>query len=261
MIHLCEVKFSLAGSGNVAHHFAEMLINGGHQLVQVWSKNIDHAKKLAGLHSAAVAQHPSQFSDINELIIVAVKDDAIREIAAEIPLNLAVVHTSGACAADILPQSSSGVIWPLYSLTKGITAEYSKMPIIIESGDPAFRKMLEHEFSRISENVRLVEGSDRARVHLAAVFANNFSNQMYDIAGSLMEKSGLALDLLLPIIEQAAEKIRHVSPETAQTGPARRADMATIAEHLRLLNDDPEAERIYKSVTDRILKKYHDKKL
>jgi predicted short-subunit dehydrogenase-like oxidoreductase (DUF2520 family) len=135
------------------------------------------------------------------------------------------------------------------------------MPIIIEAGESQFQNWLVSEFSKLSRSVRAVSGADRSKVHLAAVFANNFTNQMYDLAKTLMEKSGLTFDLLLPIIEQETEKIHRISPSEAQTGPGRRADMETINTHLKLLADDPEAERIYKSVTDRILKIYHDKKL
>lgn len=255
------MKFSIVGSGNVAHHFAEMLCSGGHQLLQVWSRDISHAGEIASKFKATVAPHLSLLSEENQLIVVAVKDDVIGEVAQQIPVQLSVIHTSGSLPADIFPHRRKGVVWPIYSLTKGIPSDYGRMPIIIEAGESQFQNWLVSEFSKLSRSVRAVSGADRSKVHLAAVFANNFTNQMYDLAKTLMEKSGLTFDLLLPIIEQETEKIHRISPSEAQTGPGRRADMETINTHLKLLADDPEAERIYKSVTDRILKIYHDKKL
>jgi predicted short-subunit dehydrogenase-like oxidoreductase (DUF2520 family) len=255
------VKFSIAGSGNVAHHFAEMLCRAGHQLVDVWSKTQSHGAELASIYGARLIDHPSGFSRENELIIIAVNDNSIEEVSGSIDPSLQTIHTSGAAPATILKQATHGVVWPVYSLTKGITADYASMPLIIESNQANFLEWLQQEFGMISSKVRSVSGDDRKKAHLAAVFANNFSNQMYDIAATLLEQSGLKFELLLPIIRQHTEKVSTVSPFEAQTGPARRADHVTIDAQLKLLSSDPEAATIYKNVTERILRKYHDKKL
>jgi predicted short-subunit dehydrogenase-like oxidoreductase (DUF2520 family) len=238
-----------------------MLGRAGHQLLEVWSKTPHHATQLASAHGARVVADPSGFSPANELIIIAVKDDFIEEVSAGINASLRAIHTSGSATTSILKQEIHGVIWPVYSLTKGIAADYTSMPLIIESNQAHFQDWLHQELSLISSKVRSVSGDDRRKAHLAAVFANNFSNQMYDIASTLLEQTGLEFELLLPIIRQHTEKISTVSPFEAQTGPARRADFNTIEAQLKLLSNDPEAVTIYKIITERILRKYHDKKL
>lgn len=255
------MKFSVAGTGNVAHHFTKMLREKGHELCEVWSHTYSHASAFAHQHHCRPIESPEAFSLQNELIIIAVSDSYIADISGQINPELKVVHTSGTVLLDHLVQKKRGVVWPVYSLSKTTDVDYQKMPIIIETASDEFYASLRSVFGSASANIQRATSSERKAAHLAAVFANNFSNQMYAIAEEILAKSGINFELLKPLIIQGAEKMQSMNPAEAQTGPARRADFPTIEAHQHLLADNPELLNIYNSLTSRILRAYHDKKL
>ena len=96
-------------------------------------------------------------------------------------------------------------------------------------------------------------------MHLAAVFVNNFTNYLYGIGESICLDEGLTFDLLKPLILETAEKVQHLTPKEAQTGPARRNDSESMEAHLELLNDE-EHITLYKLLSQAI-KKRHEEEL
>ncbi len=255
------MKFSIAGTGNVAHHFATMWQAQGHTLLQVYARQREagsqFAKKFGG-HYISVA---AQFTAENDVVLVAVKDDAIAEVAAHIPTSVFTLHPSGSTSIDALPQERKGVAWSIQSMSVHKPLDYSKIPFLIEASDREGEEMLKLWFGAISSNVHVATSDQRARVHMAAVFANNFTNQMYDIANGILSEMQLPMDILMPSIQEQVDKIKVMTPHAAQTGPAVRADMATLQRHLQFLKDTPELKDIYTELTNRILRIYHGKKL
>ena len=91
--------------------------------------------------------------------------------------------------------------------------------------------------NRISEKVYHVNSQQRLELHISAVFACNFSNYLYQIAHGLLLKNGLPFELLLPLIDETAQKLHSMSPYDAQTGPARRHDKLVVGKHIEQIND------------------------
>ncbi|MEG1586257.1 MAG: DUF2520 domain-containing protein, partial [Bacteroidales bacterium] len=88
----------------------------------------------------------------------------------------------------------------------------------------------------------------RKYLHLAAVFANNFSNHMFSIAAKLVEDHGLPFDALQPLIAETADKIRTMAPVNAQTGPAIRYDENVMEKQIGML-DNEQLRDIYRCVS------------
>ena len=255
------MKFSTAGTGNVAWHFSKMLCNAGHELLQVYARDGAKGKALAKDLNADFINSPSAFSSDNDIIIIAVKDDAIHDVSSAISQNIFTLHPSGSTSIDALVQARKAVAWPVQSISKTKPLDYSKIPFLIEASDEAGKKMLEDVFGKISSNVFYTNSEQRARAHMAAVFANNFVNQMYSIAEKILADDNLPLHILFPGMEEQVEKVKLVGPQQAQTGPALRGDIETINKHLTFLKDKPELLEIYTLLTNRILENYHGKKL
>jgi hypothetical protein len=68
-------------------------------------------------------------------------------------------------------------------------------------------------------------------LHVAAVFVNNFTNHLYQIGQEICTDNRVPFEILTPLISETAQKIMLLSPQDAQTGPAKRNDTATIAAH------------------------------
>ncbi len=104
-----------------------------------------------------------------------------------------------------------------------------------------------------------MHSDQRAALHLAAVFVNNFTNQLYRIGHEITESKGVEFDILKPLIKETANKINTLSPYRAQTGPAIRNDQKTIKKHLELLENEQHND-IYKLLT-KAIQQTHGKKL
>ena len=85
----------------------------------------------------------------------------------------------------------------------------------------------------------------------AAVFVNNFTNNLYKIGNDICKENNIPFEILLPLIKETAEKINQLSPKDAQTGPAKRNDVETINSHLAFLSDENQ-KNIYKILTQSI---------
>jgi predicted short-subunit dehydrogenase-like oxidoreductase (DUF2520 family) len=107
----------------------------------------------------------------------------------------------------------------------------------------------------------MINTEQRQALHLSAVFVNNFTNQMYRIAHELSDFKSINFEVLNPLILETAKKVQHISPYSAQTGPAKRNDKVTIKQHLRALESHPEYQSIYELLTKSIKHTHGFKKL
>lgn len=87
---------------------------------------------------------------------------------------------------------------------------------------------------------------------LGAVFANNFCQHLYGIAGQILEQEGLDFSLLRPLIFETAHKVMLMTPENAQTGPARRGDESILGMHKAMLKDNRKLLNLYTQLSDSI---------
>ncbi|MBA3972009.1 MAG: DUF2520 domain-containing protein, partial [Bacteroidetes bacterium] len=188
--------------------------------------------------------------------IIAVKDDVIASVAKQLNLkDKIVVHTSGTVDMAVLKKVTKnyGVLYPLQTLSKDIEIDFKTVPVCIEASNKATSESLQYFAKSISRNVQRINSEQRKKIHLAAVFACNFSNHMYSIADDLLGNDKLSLELLKPLIEETANKIKLGRPHKMQTGPAIRGDKQTINAHLKLLSKDKRNQKIYKLLSESIV--------
>ncbi|RZJ28032.1 MAG: DUF2520 domain-containing protein [Flavobacterium sp.] len=246
------VKVTIIGSGNVAQHLvAAFSASDSVELVQVFSRDIS---KIGHLVSAEISIDNLGLLADADLYIISVSDDAISEVSEQLPFsgNL-VAHTSGSVPIDELDSKNrSAVFYPLQTFTKNKPVNFREIPICLESGDKTDYQTLEVVARAISDKVFAIDSVQRKALHVAAVFASNFTNHMYKIANDICEENQMPFDILKPLIAETANKIRLLSPADAQTGPAKRNDKYTIASHLDFLKDD-NRNNIYKTLTQSIL--------
>jgi predicted short-subunit dehydrogenase-like oxidoreductase (DUF2520 family) len=249
-------KVVLMGSGNVAWHFGRALQKAGAEIIEVWSRNETAARKLARSLKAAPVWGNSAPAAGAQLYLIAVKDDAIGSVAARIPKGRGLtLHTAGSISVDVLREAKTnytGVIWPVQSLTAGKRIKLSHVPMCIESGSKASSRALKQVAAALSEHVFELDARQREAAHLAAVFANNFSNHLFALAELLATEKNIPFDVLRPLIAETAQKVQHLSPALAQTGPAKRGDKQVMQKHLKLLGNHPELQKIYRMLSTSI---------
>lgn len=249
----------LIGAGNVATHLGKALHQAGHRIIQVYSKTLKHAEELARfLHS----DYTNQLSHINktaDIYLLAVKDYAIDDIIPELRLpDKIVAHTSGTVGMEKLEHISKryGVFYPFQSMTKHIPVDLSIVPFFIEAADKDTEHVLTELAKSITKLTQVIKTEQRKALHLAAVYANNFTNHLFYIARYILKKEQLPFELLYPLIKETVVKVGNYDPRDIQTGPARREDWKTIDEHLQYLNNYPEFREVYLVLTESIMATY-----
>ena len=239
-------RIILIGAGNIAHHLGLSLFGAGHQIIQVISKTQNSAKRLAEKLNTDFGTDITNIKRA-DFVLIAINDDAIASVAAQIK-NMPFAHTSGSVSIE-----NAGVFYPLQTFSKSVSVEMKKVPFCISAKDIDFENTLLEVAKSISNYVYTINEKQRKVLHLAAVFACNFSNQMYAVAEDLLKKSDLDFEMLKPLIAETTNKIIKNSPLSVQTGPAQRKDMQTIENQINLLEDD-DLKSIYKLITNQILK-------
>ena len=251
------MRITLIGSGNVATHLGAALKNAGHQIIQVWSRDLQNAALLAYHLKAEPVDDLSEIYPETDLIIISVKDDAVETVASFIHLkNVLVVHTCGSVSLQILEKyfDTCGVFYPLQTFSKMRELDFRSVPLGIESTDKNSMALLLGLGQTISNNVTYIDSAQRKTLHLAAVFACNFSNFLYAIAADLLSKQQMDFSLIKPLILETASKVQSFLPAKVQTGPAKRHDMQTVAAHLELLQQQPEWQQLYTLLSQGIIK-------
>jgi len=251
------MRITIIGSGNVATHLAAAFKNAGHAIVQVYSRDMQNASLLAYHVKAEAIDSLEQINPETDLFVIAVKDDAIEPIAAELAkYNKMIVHTSGATSLQILQKhaQNAGVFYPLQTFSKTRELNFNTVPLCIEGADDKIASTLNELAYTVSQNVYRVNSEQRKTLHLAAVFACNFPNYLYHMSQQLLTEKQLPFDLLRPLILETAEKVQEHLPADVQTGPAVRNDEKTMASHLEQLQENPDLQAIYKLLSQGIIK-------
>lgn len=245
---------TLIGSGNAATALGRALRHAGHRIVQVWSRTEENATILAReLNAMPTADLQSINSDA-DIYILSVKDDAIEEIAKALPLSGKILaHTSGIKSKDLLHASAHyGIFYPFVSMTKDTETDFHEVLMMVEGNDEATLQALTLLAQTLSGKVKQVEERDRQSLHLAAVFANNFTNYLYTVSEQLLQESGLSFDELRPLVAAHVRRVMEQSPFQLQTGPAIRRDHSTMDVHLDLLSRHQNLKEVYSLLTSSI---------
>ncbi|HAX16135.1 MAG TPA: DUF2520 domain-containing protein [Leeuwenhoekiella sp.] len=249
------ISVSIIGTGNVAFHLAKALSTSQSAKLQF----------IAGRSTTqltdfkAFAEVSTQVSDTfhSDLIILAVSDNAIGEIAEKLQYtNGLLVHTSGSTAMDVLaPKTRIGVCYPLQTFSKRKDLNYSKIPFLLEANHQEDYALLEKLLGSLNAPVHQMNSKDRASIHLAAVFSNNFTNHILTEAAQLCNQHQVSFELLKPLLEETLEKAFLNGPENSQTGPAKRHDTQTIQKQLEALKTS-EQQELYSTLTKAIQNYY-----
>lgn len=250
------MKIVCLGSGNVAWHLSTAFRQSGSEILQVWSRNIRHAEELALQVHAEAIDDLTKIDEAADLYLIAVKDDAIPSLALHLQsVKGLVVHTSGATSIQALADLSQyGVLYPLQTFSKHTQLDLTSCPLCLEASSDAAYLVLERAASTIGKAIYQVNSEQRQVLHVAAVFASNFSNQLYHLANTVLQSEGLNFDLLRPLILETATKVQNGLPFDVQTGPALRNDQLTMERHLHTLQGKPELQNIYQTLSDSIKK-------
>lgn len=255
---------SIVGAGNVAYRMALFLQAAGHSVESVYARDLEKAEKvvraLKRSKSDAVAINDFAQLPKSDITIIAVSDNAIAQVAAQLPHKDAfTVHTSGATPMSVLQEaglSNVGVFYPLMTLSKHKDLDIRLIPYLIEADTEQGTDTLKELVNSIKAEYKICNSALRLQFHTAAIFTTNFINYSLSLAYDIASPD---FTLLLPSAIESIRKAFLSTPAVSQTGPARRGDTNTIEKHLNVLSDEKFAEHmeVYKFLTEKIYNKYN----
>lgn len=251
-------SISIAGAGNVAFHLGKALAASGIRVDFTWNRSPGKARELA-LLTGATPTTDIQDMRVSDVIICAVSDDALPSILPQLSETAPVAATSGTFDVRLLRHAHPvGVFYPLQTFSQSREVDLSSVPFFIESADPALTEQLAGLAGRLSSVVTELSWERRVHLHLAAVFVNNFTNHLIDMAQQHLEAENLPFDWLKPLLHETIAKLDVQRAKEAQTGPAKRGDQQTIQQHLTMLPEHEAA--IYRLLSESIQQRFkpHD---
>lgn len=253
------LRIGLFGAGRVAAQLASALMAAGHELAFISSRTTAAAEVLAAglptpppVLNAAAPSLPAA-----NLYLLAVPDAAVPAVlsATAWPVGAVVAHLAGALPLSVFaaaPGVRGGVFYPLQTFSPGRAVAWAAVPLFIEAADHAAETLLLNLARSLSSHVQRLTSAERLRLHVGAVFANNFTNHLLGIAHELLAEAGLPFELLAPLIRETVDKALSQSPFAVQTGPAVRHDAATLAAHRAALVAQPRWQQLYEALTTSI---------
>lgn len=244
----------IIGAGNIAHCFGHLLKLHGHQVVQVISRNREHAKELGEMLNVPYTDDMTDIHMDADAYLLAVSDSALPELNDQLRLGKRIVaHTSGAVSLDAISRISThtGVMYPLQSIRKEIKT-YPPIPIIMEASNDEVLRRLQSLAQSIASRIEVMPSAQRLRLHLTAVLCNNFTNHLIAQAKAYCEQQSLDFTLLQPIIKETFDRLEKYPPQAVQTGPALRQDEITMALHRSLLEGQAQLQLVYQVLSDSI---------
>ena len=254
------MRISLIGAGRVATHLAQGLCQQ-HEIVQVFSRNLTNAYNLANAVNAEAIDEFQQLKAQIDVLIIAVSDQAISSVIESVSIllpDVLIVHTSGSTHLKALTQhhAKSGVFYPLQTFSLEREVNWGNTPLFVEAECAEDLKVLNALAATLSERIYQYDSAQRLSLHLAAVFACNFSNYCYDMAKQVLDAKQVDFSLLYPLIIETAHKATQNDPKRVQTGPAMRGDQNILMMHQQMLADAGRSDlkMIYESLSGGIMR-------
>ena len=255
------MKILLIGAGNVATCIADAIRNAGHKIVGVYSRTEENARALAESLCTVYSCNLSELPEA-DVCLTMLRDDALLEHASTIVRcnpDAIHLHTSGSVPMSVWQDAGSrhcGVLYPMQTFSKGKRIDWRNVPFFVEASSDDCLACVKALASSLSDSVTELDSRQRCRMHLAAVFACNFSNRMFAISEAILKECGIPFSVMKPLIEETCGKALVMSPKDAQTGPAVRGDDRVMSVHRNLLMSDPEWQELYRMISDDIINAY-----
>ena len=223
--------------------------------------NLDYAFRKKGVACQMVSSREGleQLPQAN-VYIYAVKDEALAQVAAQVKGKERAMHlhTSGTMPISVLGEDKphAGVFYPFQTFSKArVIEDFSAVPIFFEARGIDDISAVYSLALTITSRVFEASQHDRERLHVAGVFACNFTNLMYTMAAELLRNTHIPFSALYPLTDETAAKIHLLAPRDAQTGPARRGDENVMEHHLSLLSE--EQREVYQLLSEEIRNRFN----
>ena len=248
------MKVTLIGAGNLATQLGKSLKKAGVIISQVYSRTEDSARTLGELLEAEWLTDIKALRDEADIYIFSVKDSILNELISEVCKSRGeklFLHTAGSMPMSCFEGKALhyGVFYPMQTFSKSKDVDFERIPVFIEGNSIETEDVIRSLANKLTQRVIRLSSADRKYLHLAAVWACNFTNYCYTVASDILGEHGIPFDVMLPLINETTEKIQKISPMEAQTGPAVRGDRNVMSKQLELMNGKEDLQELYQMLS------------
>lgn len=182
-----------------------------------------------------------------DLVLLAVPDAAIAEVARRVEIGPWLAHVSGATSLSALdPHRRRFSVHPLQTLTRDRGAEQ------LDGAWAAVTAETDEAWSTarwLAETLGLrafdLADADKPLYHAGAAMASNFLVTLYRAAARLLEETGAPPEALVPLMNRTIEN------GFVLTGPIARGDWSTVEAHLNALEERaPDLVPLYRALAE-----------
>lgn len=254
-------RIFIYGTGNMAWALTQAFREAGTEVAGVLGHSPENTRAFAEQAGVPLFTDLSTETAPGDYVFLAIKDDALPLLNQTLRLpGRVVLHTAGSVCMEAIAAISEtvGVFYPLQRVQKFKPPQFAHIPICIEASHLELLDDLRALASGLSSRVLVMDSRQRQKVHLAAVFVNNFANFMWVMGNEVLRENGLPSDLLDALLQDTVAQADLGKADERQTGPARRGDLKVIQSHLQLLKDHPRQEALYRLLSFEILKHYNN---
>ena len=233
------MRIVLIGRGRLATNLEHALLQAGHDVVSINSRTLESLPIEA------------------DVFVVAVKDAALTDVlraATKGREDQLFVHTAGSMPMNLFAGLTAhyGVFYPMQTFSKERLVDFNEISVFLETNDAASMERLKMLAATLTPHVYELDSEGRKHLHLAAVFACNFVNHCYALSAEVLKAKGLPFSVMLPLVDETAQKVHELSPKDAQTGPAVRGDQNVMQMQAGMLADIPAVKQIYEALSNDI---------
>lgn len=251
------LRIVFIGAGRLASSLAPALHKAGCCIVQVFSRTLESAQVLASKVGAEAVDDMRLLTADAEVYIFAVTDTALPSLISQVTEGRGealFLHTAGSVAMDVFKPYAAhyGALYPMQTFSKEREVDFSQVTFFIEASDDSSLLRTRMLAEGLSRNVIQLSSEGRKNIHMAAVFACNFANHCYQLSAEILERYGVPFSVMQSLVDETAQKVHHLAPADAQSGPALRHDESVMSDHLSLLASMPYHERVYRLMSESI---------
>ncbi len=248
------MKVTLIGAGNLATQLGKSLKKAGVIISQVYSRTEESAQTLGELLETEWVTDATQVHDEADIYIFSVKDSVLCDLISEVCKGRGdklFLHTAGSMPMSCFEGKAQyyGVFYPMQTFSKSKDVNFERIPVFIEGNSIETEEVIRSLANKLSQRVIRLSSADRKYLHLAALWACNFTNYCYTVAADILSEHDIPFDVMLPLINETTEKIQKICPKAGQTGPAVRGDKNVMSQQLELMSDRENLQELYKMLS------------
>ena len=231
-------RIGIIGSGRAGSALGAALASAGYPVTGVAARSQASLERAARLLPDVPVLSPSEVTTRADVVLVAVPDDALAEVAAGLPLtrDQYVVHLSGAHGVSVFA-GTAGIRVALHPPMTFVGTAVDLTDVVFTATAPAeAQPMVERLVKALGAGVQWISEEQRALYHAGLVHGANHLTTLLVQAFAVLREAGVAdpAATLGPLLTATLDNTLR-SGHDALTGPIARGDVDTVAAHLAVL--------------------------